>query len=227
MDKNEHKKEDDVPNGVKGWSWGAFFLTWIWGISNRVWISLLALIPIVNIFVAIFLGLKGRELAWKARQWSDLDTFNKYQRGWNTAGFITITLIIVVFVIYPNYNKYEKTKSANVHYYNYRKGNVYGYEAKASAANLEHGQLAKKLFLTRLLKDSNGSYSVSIFRNLGSQDYSVFSCKLPCHYATVTNYYDGESSNGGILPVKRGTIIWEVLKDAVDGKLTVSRNQEN
>lgn len=29
-----------VPDEVKGWNWGAFFLTWVWGIGNRLWIVL-------------------------------------------------------------------------------------------------------------------------------------------------------------------------------------------
>ena len=28
-----------VPLEIKGWSWGAFFLTWVWGIGNRVWLA--------------------------------------------------------------------------------------------------------------------------------------------------------------------------------------------
>lgn len=28
-------KDIELPEGVKGWSWGAFFLNWIWAIGNR------------------------------------------------------------------------------------------------------------------------------------------------------------------------------------------------
>ncbi|MBS7532015.1 DUF2628 domain-containing protein [Hazenella sp. IB182353] len=37
-----------VPVEVQGWNWGAFFFTWIWGITHGVWISLLTLIPFVG-----------------------------------------------------------------------------------------------------------------------------------------------------------------------------------
>ena len=46
---------------VKGWNWGAFLLTWIWGIRNRVWISLFALIPVVGIVMSFVLGAKGTQ----------------------------------------------------------------------------------------------------------------------------------------------------------------------
>jgi len=32
----------EIPPGVKGWSWGAFLLNWIWAIGNQTWIGLLA-----------------------------------------------------------------------------------------------------------------------------------------------------------------------------------------
>jgi hypothetical protein len=66
-------KSTIVPDEVKGWSWGAFFLNWIWAIGNRTWIGLLVLIPYVGFVIAIILGAKGREWAWKNKQWRNLD----------------------------------------------------------------------------------------------------------------------------------------------------------
>ena len=62
----------EIPDGVKGWSWGAFFLNWIWAIGNRSWIGLLALVPHVGWIMAFWLGFKGREMAWKNKQWDSL-----------------------------------------------------------------------------------------------------------------------------------------------------------
>ena len=58
-----------VPPEVEamGWSWGGFGLNWIWAIANKTWIGLLALIPCVNIFIAIWLGISGHKLAWQNR----------------------------------------------------------------------------------------------------------------------------------------------------------------
>ena len=68
------------PDGVAGWSWGAFFLNWIWSIGNRTWIGLLALIPYVGIIVAIILGVKGRQWAWQNKRWDSIEHFNRVQR---------------------------------------------------------------------------------------------------------------------------------------------------
>jgi len=33
-------KDAIIPEGVKGWSSGAFFLGWIWAIGNKTWMGL-------------------------------------------------------------------------------------------------------------------------------------------------------------------------------------------
>jgi len=84
--------DEALPAGVAGWSWGAFLLNWIWAIGNRTWIGLLALIPYVGLGVAIWLGLKGREMAWKNGKWQNVDHFNLVQRRWSQWG-IGISLV--------------------------------------------------------------------------------------------------------------------------------------
>ena len=82
----------------KGLNWGAFLLTWIWGIGNNTWIALLALIPVVNIVMPFVLLFKGNEWAWKNKQWRDEEHFRSTQRKWTIAGLILLA-IAVVFVI--------------------------------------------------------------------------------------------------------------------------------
>jgi len=77
---------EGIPDGVKGWSWGAFFLNGIWAIGNRTWIGLLAFVPYLGWLVAIWLGFKGREMAWKNKQWDSLEHFNRVQRRWSQWG---------------------------------------------------------------------------------------------------------------------------------------------
>jgi hypothetical protein len=101
-----------VPEGVKGWSWGAFLLNWVWAIGNRTWWGLLAIIPYVGFGVAIWLGLKGREMAWQARQWDSIDHFNRVQKKWSQWG-VGITLAAVVIgilaaIAIPAYQSYAQ-----------------------------------------------------------------------------------------------------------------------
>jgi len=97
-------KDIVVPPGIAGWSWGAFFWNWIWAIFNKTYIGLLAIVPYVGLVVAIYLGVKGRELAWRNKRWDSLDHFNAVQRKWSWwAGlFFVIALIgIVAAIVIP------------------------------------------------------------------------------------------------------------------------------
>jgi len=76
----------EIPLGIAGWSWGAFLWNWIWAIFNNTWIGLLALIPGVNIVMIFVLGVKGREWAWKNKQWESVEHFNRVQRKWSVWG---------------------------------------------------------------------------------------------------------------------------------------------
>lgn len=72
----------EVPPGVKGWNWGAFFLTWIWGICNGTLIALLSLIPGIHFVMMFVLGFKGNEWAWKNKDWESVEQFHAVQRKW-------------------------------------------------------------------------------------------------------------------------------------------------
>ncbi|MFP5270711.1 serine/threonine protein kinase [Coleofasciculus sp.] len=82
-----------VPDEIKGWNWGAFFMPYLWPLTNKVWIGLLALVPQVGWLMAIVLGAKGNEWAWKSRKWRSIEQFKAHQRGWTIAGlFIGIPM---------------------------------------------------------------------------------------------------------------------------------------
>lgn len=90
---------NSIPEGVKGWNWGAFFLNGIWGLGNKTYIALLAFIPIINIPIMIFLGLKGNELSWENKDWKSVEHFVSAQRKWNIAGLVVFAIYILVFLI--------------------------------------------------------------------------------------------------------------------------------
>jgi type II secretory pathway pseudopilin PulG len=125
----------DIPEGVAGWSWGAFFLSFIWAAGNKVWIGLIGLLPTIlialmvtvgshsmlsyylaksnlaiNILMMFLLGFKGREWAWKNGNWRDIDHFNSVQRKWSLAGYVffAIGIIGVLFsVAMPQFRVYR------------------------------------------------------------------------------------------------------------------------
>ena len=89
-----------LPRELEGWNWGAFFLTWIWGVGNMVWWSLLALVPVqfARLAVGILLGIKGNEWAWQSKRWNSIEHFRRTQHVWAIWGFISLLLPIVLII---------------------------------------------------------------------------------------------------------------------------------
>ncbi len=79
----------------RGWNWGAFMLTWIWGIAHSVWISFLVLVPVLNIIWPFVLGAKGNQWAWEKKHYDSVEQFKKSQKPWNIAGVILFVLGLV------------------------------------------------------------------------------------------------------------------------------------
>jgi hypothetical protein len=87
-----------VPEEIKRWSWGAFGLTWIWGICNGVLIALLCLIPVFGLVWAFILAVKGNEWAWRNKKWDSIEHFKNTQRSWDIAGIVLFAISIVAQV---------------------------------------------------------------------------------------------------------------------------------
>jgi len=82
-----------IPPEIKKWNWGAFFLSWIWGLGNNVFIALLSLIPGLNLIMSIVLGIKGNEWAWRNKRWNSIEDFLCIQKRWAWWGFS----ILIIF----------------------------------------------------------------------------------------------------------------------------------
>ena len=99
-------------------NWGAFLLTWIWGLGNKTYITflifatiILAFVPIlgfvagmVQLGLSIWFGIKGNEWAWKNKQFESVEAFHYYQKKWAIAGTILAVLgilcsIVIMFVV--------------------------------------------------------------------------------------------------------------------------------
>ncbi len=107
-EKNNTKRENkELPDGIQGWSWGAFLLNVVWAIANKTWFGLLTFIPIVGFIIAIILGFKGREWAWKNKQWESFEHFERVQKKWSVWGvtiYISLSVLgILAAILIPAY----------------------------------------------------------------------------------------------------------------------------
>ena len=88
-----------IPREISGWNWGAFLLSWIWGIGNNVWIALLALIPFAGVIMTVVLGVKGSEWAWKNKRWDSIEHFKGTQRKWAYWGIGILGIGILLYIL--------------------------------------------------------------------------------------------------------------------------------
>ncbi len=108
-------KNSVIPDGVKGWSWGAFMFNWIWAIGNKTWIGLLCMLPYIGFIFAFVLGFKGREWAWKNKKWESVEHFQRVQRKWSLWSLVIfgITLLgIIAAIALPAYQDYQVRANA-------------------------------------------------------------------------------------------------------------------
>ena len=74
-------------------------MNWIWGIGNKVWISLLCFIPFVNWVMPFVLGAKGNKWAWQSKTWNSIEHFKKTQRTWKRWGVALLCVSLVIGVL--------------------------------------------------------------------------------------------------------------------------------
>ena len=91
-----------TPVEIRGWNWGAFLLTWIWGVGNGTYIALLALIPLVGLVMIFVLGAKGNEWAWRNKTWESVEHFKRVQRSWAWWGIGVLVAGVLFYLLFIN-----------------------------------------------------------------------------------------------------------------------------
>jgi hypothetical protein len=99
-EKNTSGTGSGAPSEIMGWNWGAFLLTWIWGLGNNVWVSLLMFVPVVNVVMLFALGIKGNLWAWQHRRFSGVTQFKQVQRVWALVGLGVFIVELALFVLW-------------------------------------------------------------------------------------------------------------------------------
>lgn len=100
------EQTENMPTEIKGWNWGAFFLTWIWGIGNRSYLTFLAFVPLVGFFIMTPVsGVFGNQWAWENKKWDSVEHFKKTQRKWAHWGlFFWLSLLVIYGVLIASHS---------------------------------------------------------------------------------------------------------------------------
>lgn len=100
------------PSILPLWNWGAFSLSWIWGVFNGIYWPLIIIafnfVPYVGPFVwfiiSLYLGVNGNKLAWNIvkKSYSDFHKFTMVQAKWNLVGII-VFIVVLLFLVWKLY----------------------------------------------------------------------------------------------------------------------------
>ncbi len=84
---------------AKKFNWGAFGLTFIWGLFNKTYITLLVIPTIflgawgllIQFVLGIWFGIKGNTWAWQNKKWNSVEHFQSVQKKW-AAGLLIVVI---------------------------------------------------------------------------------------------------------------------------------------
>lgn len=91
--------QERVEKAFRTWNWGAFMFTPLWGIFNKTWVALLALLPLANFVVPFVCAKKGARWAYDNRKWSNDEAYLKSNEKWNEFGKGALALTVVGAII--------------------------------------------------------------------------------------------------------------------------------
>lgn len=104
-------KGKNIPKELNEFNWGAFLLTFIWGIKHKAWITLLA-IPLIYFQLPLglnwlllsglqlYCGFKGNMWAYQVDWWMTPKDFRQNQMRWGAAAIIlNISIPLILLVI--------------------------------------------------------------------------------------------------------------------------------
>ena len=92
-------KESVLPAEIEGWNWGAFLLSFYWGLSNKTNIAWLCLLPGIGMVMPFVLGAKGNEWAWRNKRWESINHFQQVQEKWARWGVGILLFNIIITVL--------------------------------------------------------------------------------------------------------------------------------
>ncbi len=87
-----------IPPEIRKWNWGAFMLTWIWGLGNNVYLSILCFIPVIGWIIPFVLASRGSVWAWRNKHWGSVEEFQRVQKRWAFYGVISGVIMLLLMI---------------------------------------------------------------------------------------------------------------------------------
>jgi hypothetical protein len=94
----------NLPADTQGWSFAGFVP---WGLfsffnGNPTWGAIGLVLSVFGFYIVycIYIGVKGKEMAWQGRRFESIEQFNETMRAWNTWGLVLLCLSVLAVLLY-------------------------------------------------------------------------------------------------------------------------------
>jgi hypothetical protein len=89
-----------LPPEMSGtFNWGAFLLTWIWGLNHRKPILLLVFVPCVGLFIPFWAGFMGNRWAWESGRFQTGADCKRCQEIWTYWGLGFVAFYFAIYLL--------------------------------------------------------------------------------------------------------------------------------
>ena len=97
-----------VPKEVQQWNWGAMVFGKFWFVMNglassAIWQEITGTGDYgpLGIYLFLYLGPHGNELAWRYKHWESVDAFLRTQNRWSRAAvsLLTVFTLVIIFLL--------------------------------------------------------------------------------------------------------------------------------
>lgn len=85
---------------LKKFNWGAFISPISWGFGNKCYLTLLTLVPVLNIVWVFVCGFQGNRWAYKNGNYASVDELKMVQDTWNRAGLTRVVISLAAALLY-------------------------------------------------------------------------------------------------------------------------------
>lgn len=100
-------EEKAYPANINSFNWGAFTIWRLWGLFNgkillsffgiilMLFLNIFYIICIIDLLIGIYLGFHGNKISWLKKDWTSIEKFEMYQKGWNSIGIFCFIFLIL------------------------------------------------------------------------------------------------------------------------------------
>lgn len=110
--------EGDQKSFINKWSWGGFLLYFVYFLGSRNYKRAFLyffgnFVPILNIYLWIKSGHRGRKMVWESGKWLDFESYKKRQKLLDEIGFVIAGIVALILIATSVFGYFRRPNNVN------------------------------------------------------------------------------------------------------------------